>query len=126
MIRATVSKRVSFDAAHFLPGYKGKCANMHGHHWVVELGVSGEVDPDTGMVLDFGELNKFLEEKVVERFDHKLVNDVIENPTAEMIADRISASFALWRDENCSVVVLKFVRVWETEDSYAELRCKDD
>ena len=120
-MKATVVKRVSFDAAHFLPGYVGKCVNLHGHHWVVELGVSGEVDPDTGMVIDFGELNSFLKEKVIERFDHHLVNDVIENPTAENIAGRIKLSWDLWREENCLAVELAFLRVWETEDSYAEV-----
>jgi len=120
-MRAVVSKRVSFDAAHFLPGYAGKCANIHGHHWVVELGVKGVVDPDTGMVTDFGELSAFLKEKVVERFDHKLVNDIIENPTAENIAGRIVSFFNVWRDENCWVAELSFIRVWETEDSYCEV-----
>jgi len=121
-MRATVVKRVSLDAAHFLPGYEGKCANMHGHRWVVELGVSGEVDPDTGMVIDFGELSAFLKEKVVERFDHHLINDVIENPTAECIALRIRTSWVVWSEENCLAVGLSFLRVWETEDSYAEVR----
>ena len=54
-----VSKRVSFDAAHFLPGYVGKCSQMHGHHWIVELAVAGEVNLETGMVIDFIELSRF-------------------------------------------------------------------
>ena len=125
-MRATVVKRVSFDAAHFLPGYIGKCAKMHGHHWVVELGVSGEIDLDTGMVIDFGELSAFLEEKVVERFDHRLVNDIIENPTAENIAVRVLMSFKLWREEQQLDVNYgiqgEFVRVWETPDSFVEVQ----
>jgi len=121
-MKMTVCKRTSFDAAHYLPNYPGKCANMHGHHWEVELGVSGEVDSETGMVVDFVRLSDFLKEKVVDRFDHTLVNDVIENPTAENIAGRIKLSWDLWRDENCLAVELNFIRVWETPDSYAELR----
>ena len=118
----SVCKRVSFDATHFLPGYPGKCANVHGHHWVVELNVVGEVFSETGMVIDFTGLSNFLNEKVVDRFDHTLINDVIENPTAENIAGRVKLSWDLWRDENCLVVELGFIRVWETPDSYAELR----
>ena len=124
-MKAVAVKRVSFDAAHFLPGYKGKCSNMHGHHWVVELGVSGEVDPETGMVIDFTLLKEFLKVKVEDRFDHVLVNDLIENPTAEMIAGRIKLSWDLWAEENCLAVKLVFIRVWETEDSYAEVSGND-
>ena len=118
----TVCKKTSFDAAHFLPGYPGKCATMHGHHWVVELGVEGRVGPETGMVIDFTELSDFLEEKVVERFDHRLVNDLIESPTAENIAVRIKLSWDLWSEEHCLSVELAFIRVWETPDSFAELK----
>jgi len=114
----TVVKRISFDAAHYLPGYEGKCKNMHGHHWVVELGVNGQVNPETGMVVDFAELKKFLS-MVRRQFDHHLVNDTIQNPTAENIALYIED---LWEHYSLEGVELAFVRVWETEDSYAELR----
>ena len=117
-----VTKKISFDAAHFLPDYPGKCANTHGHRWTVELGVKGKVDPETGMVIDFTELGKFLKEKVKDRFDHTLINDLIENPTAENIAGRIKLSWDVWSEENCLPVSLSFIRVWETPDSYAEVR----
>lgn len=65
-----------FDSAHFLHGYKGKCSNIHGHHWVVEvkinsgkLQVSGE---KRGMLLDFGDFKQALKE-LAEGFDHKLI-----------------------------------------------------
>ena len=120
-----VTKKIGFDAAHFLPGYPGKCSKTHGHRWVVELGVTGKVDLETGMVIDFVELGRFLEEKVEDRFDHTLVNDLIENPTAEIIAGRIKLSWDLWREENCLPVELAFIRVWETPDSYAEVGPND-
>ena len=117
-----VCKKISFDAAHYLPGYPGKCANLHGHHWVVELGVEGEVDPETGMVVDFSRLKEFWEDNFQEVFDHKCLNDTISNPTAENIAIYISEACG-W----LKVVKLKlvFIRVWETPDSYAEFRGKD-
>lgn len=116
-----VAKKVSFDAAHYLPNYEGKCRNLHGHRWVVELAVKGEVNSSTGMVIDFTELNRFLEQKVIERFDHKLVNDEIENPTAENTAGRIKLSWDLWSEENCLAIQLAWIKVWETEDSMAML-----
>jgi len=121
-MRAVVVKKCSFDAAHFLPNYVGKCANMHGHHWVVELGVEGVIDPETGMVIDFGELSRFLKGTVVAKLDHQLVNEVVATPTAELIAYWIRLSWELWRVEACLAVDLSFVRVWETEDSYAEVK----
>lgn len=66
----------SFDSAHFLANYKGKCSNIHGHRWKVEIEVKseelisgGQLD---GMVVDFGELKEELK-KVVDEYDHKLI-----------------------------------------------------
>ena len=119
-MRATVEKAISFDAAHFLPDYAGKCSNMHGHHWVVKLGVEGEIDNSSGMVIDFTILGKFLKE-VEDVFDHHLVNNIVDNPTAENIAIYIRNMY-LGRDIDLgSRRGLKYIRVWETEDSMAEV-----
>ena len=126
-MRATVVKRVSFEAAHFLPNYDGPCRNTHGHHFVVEIGVSGEVDKETGMVIDFKHLKQALE-PIIDKFDHHLLNDTIPNPTAENIAsyifDLLQGGLAAdWSpDSQDYSIVVEFVRVWETEDSYAEVR----
>jgi len=114
-----VSKRFSFDAAHFLPNYEGKCKNVHGHHWVVEVACSGVVDEVSGMVIDFVELKKFCD-IFEEKFDHTLLNDIIPNPTAEFICKYIYVEFYLW----CKARVLDFeyIRIWETENSMVELR----
>ncbi len=111
-----VSKKVSFDAAHYLPFYEGKCKHMHGHHWVVELGVEGKVDPKTGMVIDFSRLSSFLKDNVVKEFDHTLLNDKIGNPTAENLALYIEECCGWLEVAGCK---LAFIKVWETEDSYA-------
>ncbi len=65
-----------FDSAHFLHGYNGKCANIHGHHWIVEakinsdkLQTSGE---KRGMLLDFGDFKQIVKE-IAEGFDHTLI-----------------------------------------------------
>lgn len=125
----TVVKRVSFDAAHYLPDYEGKCSQMHGHHWVVELGVRGKVQ-ENGMVIDFALLKKFLDE-VEEEFDHTCLNDTPPfkevSPTAENICLFIKDWFLDWwwatdlRKRKDIEIKLDFIRVWETGDSYAEL-----
>ena len=111
---AIVSKKSSFDAAHRLPNYDGKCSNLHGHHWVVEVAAEGNVSRSTGMITDFSRLKEFLE-LMCSKFDHKLVNDVIANPTAENIAGYIYGEFSLW----CVARGLRtaWVKLYETEDS---------
>ena len=114
-----VSKRFSFCAAHYLPGYKGKCSNMHGHTWDVEVACDGEVNKTSGMVIDFLDLKKFCE-GIKSYFDHSLLNDLkfIENPTAENICTYIFEVFEFWcRDHSLKV---GYVRVWEAEDSMVE------
>jgi len=122
-MKALVVKRVSFDAAHFLPNYPGKCSNIHGHHWVVEVGVRGEVGVsgvrENGMVIDFSALKDSLQ-PIIDNLDHHLVNSVIPNPTAENIAIYIRDWLTRWATGK-EAFELEFVRVWETEDSYAEV-----
>ena len=72
----TLKTEHSFDAAHFLYGYEGKCSNIHGHRWRVVLEVSGEKLTDEGqmrgMLIDFGDLKKDLKEEV-DYLDHCLI-----------------------------------------------------
>ncbi|MCM8710917.1 6-carboxytetrahydropterin synthase QueD [Clostridium sp. SYSU_GA19001] len=66
----------SFDSAHFLAGYKGKCGNIHGHRWKVEVEVQSEKLVDSGqlkgMVVDFGDLKKDVK-AMVDYYDHALI-----------------------------------------------------
>lgn len=65
-----------FDSAHFLAGYEGKCANIHGHHWVVEVAVKGSElqgsGTKRGMLIDFGDL-KHIVRGMAEELDHALI-----------------------------------------------------
>ncbi|GAA0076513.1 6-carboxytetrahydropterin synthase QueD [Clostridium sp. CTA-5] len=66
----------SFDSAHFLAGYEGKCGNIHGHRWKVEIEIQGETlvkgGQLDGMVIDFGDLKKDVKE-MVDYYDHALI-----------------------------------------------------
>lgn len=68
--------KASFDSAHFLFGYEGKCRNIHGHHWVVELEIKGdslqENGQQRGMLIDFGDIKKELR-ALADYFDHALL-----------------------------------------------------
>ena len=72
----TLKTGAGFDSAHFLKGYNGKCSNIHGHHWSVEIVVGSESlntdDRTRGMVVDFAELKKDLRE-FTDNLDHSLI-----------------------------------------------------
>lgn len=130
----TVVKEFTFDAAHYLPNHPGKCQNTHGHTYRLQVGFTGPVDLETGMVVDFGELKKTIEKIIVEKLDHtylNLINDektVIPNfpcqlPTAENMVLWITLELgktAMAQQEG--LVELSFVRLYETPTSYAEWR----
>lgn len=66
----------AFDSAHFLSGYDGKCKNIHGHRWIVEVRIQGQElqhsGTEKGMLVDFGNLKKEVR-KLADDFDHTLI-----------------------------------------------------
>lgn len=86
MIQTTrVGVERTFDAAHCLPNYDGACARLHGHTYRVRVEVAGVVDPATQMIIDMKVLGAIVD-RVLEVYDHQLLNDVAANPTAECLA----------------------------------------
>jgi 6-pyruvoyltetrahydropterin/6-carboxytetrahydropterin synthase len=83
-----VSKEFTFDAAHFLTKYHGKCEHLHGHTYKLRVTVEGEIQSN-GLVLDFKFLKKIVKEKVLNQYDHRCLNDFFENPTAEIVCKQI-------------------------------------
>ena len=120
----------NFSSAHNLRGYKGKCEELHGHNWKVEVVVSKEKLDKTGMVLDFKYLKMKLN-KVLEKLDHKYLNNIAYfkkvNPTSENIAkyiyDRLKAQgfrHKTWRTrQSLWRARLESVTVWESDNSCA-------
>ena len=64
-----------FAAAHTIRGHRGKCENLHGHYYRVQLTVQGNELDQTGMVCDFKQLKRWLKD-VLDRFDHRCLNDL--------------------------------------------------
>lgn len=83
-----IGKEFKFDAAHSLPKYKGKCNQLHGHTWTVTVEVEGDVDPDSGMVLDLNALSTIIH-ACIDIFDHQNLNQYFDNPTCENITEYI-------------------------------------
>lgn len=107
-----VTKCFRFDAAHHLPGYPGKCARPHGHGYRLEVTVSGPVRDD-GLVMDFYELKRIVEGRVIEKLDHRDLNEIIALPSAERVAE--------WIWDRLSDLPLAEIRLFETDDSWVTL-----
>ena len=108
-----VRQQFRFEAAHRLPKHRGKCFNLHGHSYRIELTLDTPVNPDTGMTIDFSDVESLVQSRVLDLCDHKNFNDLIDNPTAENIVvwiwKRLEESLPLsaielWEVEGCSVI----------------------
>jgi 6-pyruvoyltetrahydropterin/6-carboxytetrahydropterin synthase len=127
-----VGRRESFNAAHQLydPDLSdeenrrlfGKCANLHGHNYVLEVVVAGEVDRASGYVLDLKWLSEVISAQVVRDVDHRNLNTDVPwlkgcIPTAENLAQ------AFWDrlGPELPAGLLRAVRVWETDKNWAEV-----
>jgi len=116
----SVCKIFRFDAAHWLPNYEGKCVNLHGHSWTLEVELEGPVDSWTGMVTDFASLKDTVVNLVISKIDHTCLNDFIHNPTCENLLDWILIELDPIFNQSTSPR-MKRLRLWETPDSYAEI-----
>ena len=137
-----ITKQFSFEMAHALRNYDGLCRNIHGHSYKMDITLAGqplndETSPKNGMVMDFGDLKKLVNEEIISLLDHALVLNAKTNtqlvevlkqnyekivvvefqPTTEnllhFIAEKIKAKLP-------ERVILTRVRLRETDTSYAE------
>jgi 6-pyruvoyltetrahydropterin/6-carboxytetrahydropterin synthase len=110
----------AFAAAHQLRGYKGKCEQLHGHNWKVQVHVVAEKLNDIDIAMDFHDLKELLNE-VVAPLDHSFLNDIFpfteKNPSSENIAKWLYDSLnKKLSDEHVQVSA---VTVWESETAAA-------
>jgi 6-pyruvoyltetrahydropterin/6-carboxytetrahydropterin synthase len=129
----TATRRLRFNAAHRIHNPElspaenaaifGKCnnPNWHGHNYVLEVSVTGEIDARTGYVMDLGHLRDIVQRQVIDKVDHRNFNlevDFMEgiNPTAENIV------VACWGvlEPHVRPARLSRLRLWETENNYVE------
>ncbi len=130
-----ISRREGFNAAHQLRDTSlsedenrrlyGKCVNLHGHNYAVEVVVSGAIDPSTGYVMDLKRLSDLVTVEIIQHVDHRNLNTDVawlrgQIPTAENLA------LAFWArlQPHLQQGSLRRVRVRETEKNWAE--CSDD
>lgn len=110
-MKCELTKTFDFEAAHLLPNFPEdhKCRRLHGHSFVVEVRILGEVDSHTGCVMDFGDL-KAIVKPHIDQLDHRYLNDIegLENPTSENLA------IWIWRRIAGQIPGLEAVVVRET------------
>ncbi|MFH1150872.1 MAG: 6-carboxytetrahydropterin synthase [Actinomycetota bacterium] len=120
MYRIAVTRR--FDAAHMLKGHPGKCAQLHGHSWVVEAVIISRQTGSDGMVLDFDKAGVALSDAVAS-YDHVYLNEVppfdSEPPTAENVARVVFMRLIERIERESWPVKLESVTVWESEGARA-------
>lgn len=143
-----VTKIFHFETAHALWGYDGKCANIHGHSYVLSISVAGKIiedlnHPKLGMIIDFSDLKKIVNKEIVDVYDHALL--VRENTPHADYAKVETAYKKVWLTpfqptcENMLVdivsklqknlpnhVDLKYVRLQETHTSFADWFAEDN
>jgi 6-pyruvoyltetrahydropterin/6-carboxytetrahydropterin synthase len=115
-----ISTEGTFSAAHFLEGYQGDCARLHGHNWRVRVAVRAERSKPTGLTFDFRSLKKLINE-VIKPLDHSVLNDLpffqSGNPTAETIAEWCYGEVSSRIEDSMFRVVR--VEVWESPQNCA-------
>lgn len=141
-----ITRRLEFDAGHRIPDHKSQCRHLHGHRYVLEVSLSGEIiqragDPANGMVMDFSEVKALARRHVVDLWDHAflvyagdvpvvaflaslpehktVVLDCI--PTAENLAETAFGILdAVYRDVYGNQLRLERVRLYETPNCWAD------
>ncbi len=112
-----VTRQFLFAAAHHLTDYKGACERPHGHTYKLSITVEGPVKSD-GLVLDFVDLKKIVNERVIDLVDHTDLNDRFKNPSAELIAIWIWEQLKDIGAATGTEVTLCTVKLWEGENTY--------
>jgi 6-pyruvoyltetrahydropterin/6-carboxytetrahydropterin synthase len=115
-----VARRFTFEAAHRLPGHPGHCDRYHGHSYKLVVFAEGPVDQSTGMVIDFGDLDRLVKEVIISRVDHMDLTELFPfHTTVENLATWILISLLEHDERICKL------QLWETENSYVELTVED-
>lgn len=149
MNRIRITKQFTFETAHALYGYDGKCRNVHGHSYKLSVTVIGQPITDSnhvkyGMVIDFSDLKKIVNQEIVDQFDHatvfnkntphiELANELIQRehhvilvdyqPTTENMIVDFAEKIAVRLPKD---VVLHSLKLQETESSFTEWFASDN
>ena len=117
-----IRKQFTFEAAHVLPYHPGKCSRLHGHSYRLEVTLEGPLcadGPAAGMIVDFDTISRVVKSGVIGELDHRSLNELIPNPTAENIV------IWIWQRLAPEFPQLAELVLWETAGACAVLRKGD-
>ncbi len=115
-----IVRRFTFEASHTIPHHPGKCKDLHGHSYKLEVEVIDMVHPPDGYFVDFGTIKTLVNIHVIDVLDHKHLNDIVlpiasaEN-IVRWISEKLIAGF------EPPGLILSRVRLYETENCYVEI-----
>lgn len=134
-----IAKEFSFDMAHMLDGHDGKCQNLHGHTYKLQVEVCGELiesGAKSGMVIDFSDLKAIVKREILDQMDHAFIYDTTserECQVATLLTDLKSKNYGIpmrTTAENMAKYMfdklqaaglpVSLIRLWETPTSYCE------
>lgn len=122
-----VSKEFTFDSAHHLHCYEGKCKSLHGHTYKLQVIMRGKVD-ERGITIDFADIKRIAKARILDRLDHRYLNEVLPlmNTTAENMVVWMYEQLreALVSEGLYPAVRVDEVRLWETPTSYAAVTAR--
>lgn len=122
-MKIVIGKRMVFEAAHYLPAHKGKCKNLHGHSFTVEVNISTTPDQlQDGMVMDYADLKILMQERIIDKYDHQYLNDIYDcpaYPTSELLG------MSIFNDLKNALPIhikLESILLKETENSFCLIK----
>lgn len=147
----SITKRLEFDAGHRIPYHKGKCNNLHGHRYILNINIAGMInkninDSDYGMIMDFSEIKSIAKKNLIDLWDHaflvyvedKIILNFLQSipnhktvilnrvPTVENLAQIIYHILApLYNEAFHHSLFLQNIILYETPTSWAEYSCKN-
>ena len=116
--KASITKKLVFDSAHFITDHDGKCKNLHGGRYDIEITIKDRIDPTTGFVIDYSLIKNITKNLIINKFDHKTLN-----LTCSELSWRSSTEFLsifIWEELIEYLPNLKKIKIYETETSYCE------
>lgn len=109
-----ITKEFTIDSAHQLDWHQEKCKNLHGHTYKLAVTLRGGLNKN-GVVIDFREIKSIVQTQVIDKLDHRFLNDIIKNPTAENIA------IWIWQRLKPHLNLYE-IKLYETPDSQVAYR----
>ena len=116
--KASITKKLVFDSAHFITDHDGKCKNLHGGRYDIEITIKDRIDPTTGFVIDYSLIKNITKNLIIKKFDHKTLN--LTCPELSWRSSTEFLSIFIWEELIEYLPNLKKIKIYETETSHCE------